>query len=53
MGLFNKTAETKKPLKDIEIKIAYYSFNCFCGERVKKGSNYINVNGFKMCIKHT
>jgi hypothetical protein len=34
------------------IKIAYYGFNCpICGAYVPAGTNYLDYNGFKVCVK--
>lgn len=36
----------------LAMKVAYYGFYCpICRTYVKKGSNYLERNGFKICIQ--
>lgn len=50
MLLKKKDQSKEKP----EIKVAYYGFICpICGSKIAKGANYLDHNGFKMCIKES
>ena len=42
-------AVTKPSTRDI--KVALYGFECMCGRRVSKGSNYTSLGGLNLCGK--
>lgn len=49
-----KKKSEEKPKSTSDIKVALFSFNCpICGVRVPKGTNYLDDQGFKMCIKES